>query len=386
MEDNMAERKLAYIATISKIEKIEGKDRIVYASIADSLWQVIVDKSFKVGDRVVYVEIDSILPVKPEYEFLRKRCYSEKLGGFLIKGMRMAGLTSFGLILPLQEEYKDKKDGFDMTDILGIRKKEDDISEEKPKKFWLFNMINYILYKLHIKKSKSSENKVQWPSFIPKTDEVRVENIPYIFSPDIKGEPVYVTEKIDGQSATYAVFDKVFYVTSRNVVLYRQDINKAIKQLNPTRTIIKANNYLKIAAQYNIPAILNQYSSMVIQGELAGPGIQKNPLQLDKVDLYIFNIYLPIAGLYYSWNGIHHFCNTNGLKTVPLIERKNFDWPDIKALKEYAKGTYPSGKTREGIVVRHDNNKEAELTLMSSPLPKMHNMWSFKCINDDYIL
>jgi hypothetical protein len=122
----MADQKLAYIATISQLDKIPDKDRIVYASLKDLGWQVIVDISHQVGDKVVYIEIDSIMPIKSEYEFLRKRCFSEKWNGFVIKGMKMSGFISYGLVLPAND-YAEMPDGYDMTDILGIRKKEDDV-------------------------------------------------------------------------------------------------------------------------------------------------------------------------------------------------------------------------------------------------------------------
>jgi hypothetical protein len=89
----MAREKMAYVAVISKLDSIEGKDRIFYASLKDLGWQCIVDASNKVGDKVVYCEIDSILPPLPEFEFLRKRCWSDKHQGHVIQGMKMCGLV-----------------------------------------------------------------------------------------------------------------------------------------------------------------------------------------------------------------------------------------------------------------------------------------------------
>jgi hypothetical protein len=129
---------------------------------------------------------------------------------------------------------------------------------------------------------------------------------------------------------------------------------------------------------------------------MCGPGIQKNPMGLPGLELFVFNVYypavspapnaapsgMPNGGEFCSWEGIEKTCAALGLKTVPFIERRQFDWPDQAALKQYAKGKYPNGKDREGVVIRYDSG--------SAPVPKalydMSNMWSFKCINDDYIL
>lgn len=92
-------RKLASVQTILKLEPIEGRDRIELATILG--WRVITNKGFNVGDLVVYVEVDSILPERAEFEFLRKNCYSEKKGGFFIRTMKLANTLSQGIIFPL---------------------------------------------------------------------------------------------------------------------------------------------------------------------------------------------------------------------------------------------------------------------------------------------
>jgi hypothetical protein len=387
----MADRKLAYITTISQLDKIPDKDRIVYASFKDLGWQVIVDISNKAGDKVVYIEIDSILPVKPEYEFLRKRCFSEKWNGFVIKGMKMAGLISYGLVIPVPAGYEDKPDGYDMADALEIRKKEDEVPDipAAPKPAFE-QLVGWLCRKLGIKRrTKKTGVAGGWLSFAYKTDETRIENLSYLFNDEFKGTPVYTTVKCDGQSATFAVYKKYFFITSRNIIIYRKRINQAIKELNTkSKTLSRMDNFRKVAALYDIPQKLYKAdgakTGIVIQGELCGPGIQKNPMGLREVELFVFNIYFPRfpSGVFISWNGIASFCSKFDLKTVPFIEERKFDWPDKAALKEYAKGKYPNGKDREGVVIRYDSGH--------SPMPKalrgMSNMWSFKCINDDYIL
>jgi hypothetical protein len=386
----MAERKLAYIATISKLDKIPDKDRIVYASLRDLGWQVIVDASNHEGDKVVYVEIDSILPVRPEYEFLRKRCFSEKHNGFVISGMKMAGLVSYGLILPVPKEYEDKSDGFDMTEILEIRKKGDDSSDipQTAPKSWFEKITSRVYWMLGIKRKDALLKG--WLPFVSKTDETRIENLSYLFADRYFSlTPIYVTVKCDGQSATFAAHNGYFYMASHNVVCYKAPIAKAIRELNPRKNPAKMDKFKQIASKYDLPhklSSINGKAGVVIQGELCGPGIQRNPMGLNTIDLFVFNVYYPgdkeQIGRYFSWDMIDAFCKENALNTVPFIEKRLFDWPDKAALKEYAKGVYPNGRYREGVVIRYDSGNNQ----MPGPLRGMSNMWSLKCINDDYIL
>lgn len=124
-------RKLASVRTIKNIFPIEGADRIELA-IVDG-WKVIVakDVNHKVGDKVVYCEIDSFLPIREEFEFLRKSSY-KKMGdieGFRLKTMKMKGVISQGLILPYSiipiaqfATAWDLPEGMDVSEMLKIVK------------------------------------------------------------------------------------------------------------------------------------------------------------------------------------------------------------------------------------------------------------------------
>lgn len=97
------ERKLASIRQISDISPIEGADKIELATVDG--WKVVVAKNVghQIGNKVVYCEIDSFLPIEPEFEFLRKSSF-KKMGdteGFRLKTAKLRGVVSNGLILPL---------------------------------------------------------------------------------------------------------------------------------------------------------------------------------------------------------------------------------------------------------------------------------------------
>jgi hypothetical protein len=404
----MAREKMAYIATISKLDPIEGKDRILYASLENLGRQCIVDISNKVGDKVVYCEIDSILPPTPEFEFLRKRCWSDKYQGHVIQGMKMCGLISYGLVLPVSvldgkwvpAKLKDSvfDDGFDVTDLLHIRKKEDDENASTGVKMIEFEStfqkcLNKWLWKLGIKTRKNRCVVEGRLSFAHKTDETRIENIPYLFNDRYQGTPIYITEKADGTSGTFAIYKGLFYVASRNRVLYCKPIKKAIGELKPGK--MYGDRYVDTACKYSLPkrmAKLN-FKDVVIQGEIVGPGIQKNPMGLSEIQVMLFNVFIPgkqansttPIGSYLGWEAIVDVAQKLGISTVKLLARTVWQWKDKTSLKEYAKGNYENGKPREGVVIRYDI-KDSNLRVLPSGERGMSNCWSLKCINDDYIL
>ncbi len=96
------ERKLASVVKIVDIQPIKDADAIVVASVKG--WKVVVKKGeFNVGDLAVYYEIDSFLPVRPQFEFLRKSSF-KRMGsseGFRLKTIKLRGQISNGLLMPL---------------------------------------------------------------------------------------------------------------------------------------------------------------------------------------------------------------------------------------------------------------------------------------------
>lgn len=90
-------------------------------------WQCVANKGeFQVGDKCVYMEVDSFLPVCDEFEFLRDTSFKqdEVLGaGFPVENQKIQRPDFPGLVQPLsilpEGEYQV---GDDVTEILGIRK------------------------------------------------------------------------------------------------------------------------------------------------------------------------------------------------------------------------------------------------------------------------
>ena len=140
-------RTLASIETISELNPISGADKIEVARIKG--WNVVVKKGqFEVGDKVVYCEVDSVLPERPEFEFLKDKHYR-------IRTVKLRGQVSQGICFPLDVlnngdwnlnysmdsapfSFDELENGFDVTNVLGITK------YEKPIPVSLRGRIRYI--------------------------------------------------------------------------------------------------------------------------------------------------------------------------------------------------------------------------------------------------
>jgi RNA ligase (TIGR02306 family) len=320
------ERKLASIRRISDIQEIPGADMIELA-IVDG-WKVVVAKNVghKVGDMVVYCEIDSFLPIREEFEFLRKSSY-KKMGdqeGFRLKTIKLRGQVSQGLILPLKDLQLSNKDllreGMDVTSELGIVKYEPPIPAELAGKV-----------------------KGLFPSFIRKTDEERIQNLATEYE-EMKKHTYYVTEKLDGSSATFYFNNGEFGVCSRNLELLETE----------------GNTFWKVARELDLENKLREYGfNLSIQGELIGEGIQGNPYKIKGQTVRFFNLFDIDLQEYHSLSVFKETMKVLGLETVPVLDI-NFHLPetiDKLLLMADGKSELNPNFDREGVVIRSLDRK-----------------------------
>ena len=314
------ERKLATIRKISNLSPIEGADKIEVATIDG--WKVVVakDVNHKVGDWVVYCEIDSFLPIKEEFEFLRKSSY-KKMGdqeGFRLKTIKLRGQVSQGLILPMSV-FGDfgwtAYEGLDVTERLGIVKYEPPIPAELAGKV-----------------------KGLFPSFLRKTDEERVQNLTSEYE-ELKKQKFYVTEKLDGSSATFYYKDGEFGVCSRNLELLESE----------------GNTFWKVARELDLEnKMRNCGVNISIQGELIGESVQGNPYKIKCQTVRFFNLFDIDLQEYHSLSMMKVTLKGMGLEIVPVIDEW-FTLPEtIEEILKYAddKSKLNPDFDREGIVVR----------------------------------
>ena len=178
----MEKRKLATIQYIHHITPIEGADRIECIHVLG--WQCVANKGlFRVGDKCVYMEVDSFLPVCERFEFLRSSSFKRNkiLGeGFRLKTQKFRGQLSQGLVQPLsilpEGNYQI---GDDVTGILGIRK-----------------------WEIEERVTNSGTVIGDFPEGIPKTDELRVQSYPELIDEFKAVSSYYISTKMDGTSVT----------------------------------------------------------------------------------------------------------------------------------------------------------------------------------------
>lgn len=352
-------RKLASIQKIINIKPIEKADAIEIAQILG--WECVIrkDEGFSIGDLVVYIEVDSIMPDKPEFEFLRDR-------KFRVKTIKLKGQISQGLVLPLSILPDGKyKEGDDVTKLLGVKKY--DIQAEVEKGLISSNnkMYKFLWYrKLFLKFKKDKFPK--FPIFIKKTDEDRIQLFPNICEEE-KDTIFVVTEKLDGCSCTFFLLrnpkkwyqfkDKyVFGVCSRNIYLHKED----------------NSYYWEIARQYNIENALKQIIGdnqfVVLQGEIIGEGVQGNKYKIKGLDFYVFNLIYPDGQIYPLV--ATKILERHGIKSVPMLDTQFKLKETISDMVEYTKEKSTIAPVlREGVVIRNYDKKI-----------------SFKVVNPDFLL
>ena len=392
MLNNNNERELAYVAKITKIIPIEKADNIELVEVNGGWYCIAKKGEFQEQDLCVYFEIDSKLPEADWSEFLAPKHYK-------VKTMKLSkfGVISQGLALPFDAFgwEKDKyAEGKFLTKELNItysveednKRKAPSVDKYKrmvsrhPKvftnpfvqKIYKTKVGKRVLYIFFGGKGKSND----WPAWVKKTDEERVENMAWILNDK---KEWFATEKIDGTSTTFTLkrgkgfTTPKFYVCSRNVVF-----NTPSKK---DRCYYDTNVYLEMAEKYNLEAALNQIlfldnslDFITVQGETYGEGIQKRDYSLKHHNLMVFNVILGYRSgdvVRLNPTKMKELMDMYGIPCVPILN-EHYILPDtIEELREYVNSetSKVDNKMREGIVFRSYDTKQ-----------------SFKCVSPEYLL
>jgi RNA ligase (TIGR02306 family) len=338
------ERKLASIQRVRDVRPIEGADVIEVVQINN--WNVVCKKGeYKPGDLCIYCEIDSFLPIKEEFEFLRKSSYrklADGSEGFRLKTIKLRGQVSQGLVLPLEtlncaEEMVVGVSEQPWGEQLQLGPYDDALVIEEG--LDVSKHLGIIKYEPPVPASLAGVAKGLFPSFIPKTDEERVQNLTNEYEGYTKTS-FYVTEKLDGSSFTAYVKDGEFGICSRNLELLETE----------------DNTMWKVARELDLETKMRSLGKNVsFQGEIIGEGIQGNPYRLKGQTLKFFNIFDIDEHQYYIKAQLEKTINELGLETVPMLHN-HFLLPNtIEELLQFAEGKSAlcESTEREGLVIRN---------------------------------
>ena len=340
----MSERQLARVVKIDQVIKHPNADSLDLCKVGG--WQVVAKLGeFKAGELAIYFEIDSFIPttIAP---FLVKGSEPREYNG--VKGERLRTIKlrkelSQGLLLPLSildnvpSSYGFAfgiPEGEDLTEVLGIQKWEKPLSE-----------------------NLRGTAKGNFPSFLRKTDQERVQNLKFDRYQDLVCE---VTEKLDGSSMTIYFNEGVAGVCSRNIDLkLDQEGNAFVNMFNT----LKESGF--------IDQCLASGENFAIQGELLGYKIQGNKygLQEGEYQFYVFSIFDIDKQSYVEPEKAQEFCKLTGLNYVPVIGNVTIDG----TIEDYL-------KMAEDISALHKVEREGLV------FKSLDGLTSFKVISNEWLL
>lgn len=331
----MSERKLATIRRIAEVKPIEGSD-FIEAVRVDGWWVVAKKGEYQVDQLALYLEVDSFVPTEIA-PFLTKAGHEPKefegVKGERLRTVKLRGQLSQGLLLPISilPTTTVIEVGSDVTDILGIIKWERPISPQL-----------------------AGLAKGNFPNFIRKTDQERVQNIGIQLQYYVN-QTFEVTIKLDGSSCTIFSNGEEDGVCSRNLELKRDENNA----------------FWKIALDYDIHKKIRAYGkNLAVQGELIAPNIQGNYEKVNKPEFYVFDIFDIDKQEYMLPKERQEFCKLLGIPHVPIIDKSFAMIDSVDNLLDMAEGDgMNKGVKREGLVFKHN-----------------HSDFSFKAISNSYLL
>lgn len=227
--------------------------------------------------------------------------------------MKLRGQISQGVLLPLKilddvSTSSPPQLGDDVTELLGIQK-----YETEP--------------------DLGAEHLAPFPTFIPKTNAIRVQNVdlqPFF------GTKFHVSEKIDGTSCTVFWDGERFGLCSRN--------HEIMGGKSPHALWAATSGLAE-----RLPALGRR---LAIQGELLGPKIQHNRYALKEVNLYVFSIWDMDSNAYVE--DLEPLATEQlGLPTAPVlfgsVELPKCDTDEMLFFAEDPSALHP-GTEREGLV------------------------------------
>ena len=341
----MNERKLATVRTISEVLPIDGADKICVYKIDG--WQVVDQiNKYQTGDKVIYCEVDSWIPHEL-VPFLSKgkepREY-KGVKGEKLRSIRLRGELSQGLLMSFSV-LTDEMIKLCGSPMVGFINEDEDVAE----------VLGIQLWEQELSPQLAGLAKGNFPSFIRKTDQQRVQNLGKLYE-KFQEHSMEVSEKLEGSSLTTYFNNGEFGVCSRNL------------ELKETEN----NTFWKAAHKYYLPDNLTKLGlNIAVQGELIGLGIQGNIYGISDFDFYVYDVFDIDKQQYMSAEDRYSVVESLGLKHVPVL---GHNWHAVNTVEQLlmmsdGKSLLNPKQAREGVVLK-----------------AVDGSFSFKVISNKYLL
>lgn len=292
-------------------------------------------------DTLITHELASFLGVTPYLKKLGKEYPNLEKWAGRVGVARMRGVSSYGIIAPIFEEWLPYIDN--LQEYL-------DIGKYDPPE--------------NITSEDAHQDSIYFHKYI---DIENLRNYPDTFK---ENEIVIVTEKIHGNNCrvgycpesdgdnwkwmagSYSIRRREILPESDKVSLYWQpftwceDLKKMIEAIH----------------------VRSDCASVVVFGEIFGPGIQDFTYGLkdSEKEFRVFDI--SVNGEYLDYSGVKFYCELYGIPMVPILYHGPFDWEIMENLAEGETTMYNVRQIREGIVIRPNIE---ENTLKGRKIAKM---------------
>jgi RNA ligase (TIGR02306 family) len=360
------------LTKIINITSHSGADRLEIAWVYG--FQIVVTKNkYKIGDKVLYIPIDSLLP-----EYLESRLFPEgskiKLHNHRVKQIKIRGLASQGMIVDYAdvEEYFDSMPDYpvleeDMSETLGITK------YEPPQPGFAQT----------IGKSRNRNKKHEHPLFHKYNGLDSIKWFPDLF---LENEEVVIQEKCHGTNARISILPfsantwykklKKFFLLVPKVENCYGSNNVDISAATAYKGFYGEDIYGKCFNSLDVFSKLKV--GEIVYGEIIGPGIQKNySYSLTEHHFVVFDVKTLQPDGKFKWmtpNEVEFFCKDRGFEFVPVIYRGPYNKELAYSLTKGSSLYDPNTKVREGIVIKASENYDVD-----------GNKKALKWVSEDYL-
>lgn len=341
------------IVTIKSIEKHENADTLSICKIYD--YNVIVKNGqFKVGDKAVYIPVDSVLPSENQYAFVWENKPNPSPKQRRVRAKRLRGVFSEGLLMPIDDTLKDIPEGTDVASLLNITKYEpqeeinfkagNDIGMNWWQKFKKRYFPNWLLKFFPVIKNKRPSWFIEYPS---------VQNIKK-YKNVIPGDSYVLIEmKIHGTNMAFAYKDKKFWISSHHCM----------------RKLDEKNIWGEAAIRLNLKEKAKIFPNYIFFGELYGHNVQKGfDYGLKQRSFILYDIYDTSKNEYLGWRDVRSVAGVLNLNVPDTLYIG--PWENVGDYEKLAEGNVPNtNHCTEGIIIRVTNYKE--LNKIGRPILKL---------------